>query len=97
MYKRHLPYMEKQIFRGVQCGWYRGYYLDNFRPGILMYPGIFRVGTKPCVFPESLMKNSFFNKASRENIGREPATEMKRSGIEGRSTADGRSVSPRPR
>ena len=43
------------------------------------------------------MKNSFFNKASRENIGREPATEMKRSGIEGRSTADGRSVSPRPR
>ena len=54
-----------------------------------MYPGIFRVGTKPCVFPESLMKNSFFNKASRENIGREPATEMKRSGIEGRSTADG--------
>src|SRR5699024_10181274 len=25
----------------VQCGWYRGFYLDNFRPGILMYPGAF--------------------------------------------------------
>ena len=25
----------------VQCGWYRGFYLDNFRPGILKYPGAF--------------------------------------------------------
>ena len=25
----------------IQCGWYRGYYDCNFRPGILMYPGAF--------------------------------------------------------
>ena len=25
----------------VQCGWYRGFYFDNFRPGILKYPGAF--------------------------------------------------------
>ncbi len=27
----------------VQCGWYRGFYLDNFRPGIHLYPGTFCV------------------------------------------------------
>ena len=55
-----------------------------------MYPGAFRVGTKPCIFTGRRMKNLFFNAASCENIGREPATEMERSEIEVRSTAPGK-------
>ena len=29
-----------------KSGWYRGYYIDNFRPGILLYPGTFSIQKK---------------------------------------------------
>lgn len=46
-----------------------------------------RESTKPCTFLKMPAESALSGRHFQEGIGREPATEMERSGIEVRSTA----------
>ncbi len=60
-------------------------------------PIFLRESTKPCTFLGMTAESALSSRHYQEGIGREPATEMKQSGIEVRSTASGREAGARDR